>query len=126
MTQEITPEMIAALDTLRSFASRYRHSPHTNGSWATAKAIDILDNANFFTPISDAEDAAEDPETDHDHVFASARPDEVCCGAGGYCTLTYGEHQTETARRHGVEPPAVNWNAAGPHSPGCPPIHHRH
>lgn len=54
MSRQITPEMIAALDTLLAGArGAYRVSPEVRD------AINVLDNADFFTPITDARDELE-------------------------------------------------------------------
>lgn len=52
---DITPEMIGALEVLRhAVEGRYRVSP------AVRDAIKTLDDAKFFTPITDAVDEEEE------------------------------------------------------------------
>ena len=52
MSRQITPEMISALNTLRAFALCAPAS-------GAGKAINVLDNADFFTPIDEALDELE-------------------------------------------------------------------
>lgn len=58
----ITPEMIEALDTLRSFAHRYRDNTTVALGAEASAAINTLDNADFFAPIDDARED-EDPDS---------------------------------------------------------------
>lgn len=59
MNQPITREMIDAHAVLINFARLLpRYANCTAGERAVAEAIDILDDADFFVPITDARDAA--------------------------------------------------------------------
>lgn len=50
MPREITPEMVDALNTLLVHA-KYRSTPQS-----VKDAINLLDNTDFFTPITDFAD----------------------------------------------------------------------
>jgi hypothetical protein len=52
MTQQITPEMVAAWRTLQAFALRVRQGSHQLAAEA-AEAVDALDNSNFMVPIEE-------------------------------------------------------------------------
>lgn len=58
MSQHITQAMIDAHAVLINFARTLpRYANCTAGERAVAEAIDILDNADFFVPITDARDS---------------------------------------------------------------------
>lgn len=50
----ITPEMIDALNTLRSFAERNKNAISIGGNVEASEAINVLDNARVFAPIDEA------------------------------------------------------------------------
>ncbi len=64
MSRQITPEMIAALNTLRV------HARYHSVAMSLRDAINTLDNADFFVPIDEARDELE---------ADTERP----CGCGG-------------------------------------------
>lgn len=54
--KQITTEMIDALEALRKFSTVTKATPGADAlSKEAALAIDLLDNENFFTPITDTE-----------------------------------------------------------------------
>lgn len=53
----ITPEMIAALTTLRNFTERVRDCRSIGGLHEAVLAFNTLDRAEFFTAIDEAETA---------------------------------------------------------------------
>lgn len=54
MPREITTEMVDALVTLSAWAQLTRNDRNAlEIDRAAARAIDVLDNADFFTPITD-------------------------------------------------------------------------
>ena len=95
MSRQITPEMIAALVTLRAFALCAPAS-------GAGKAISILDSAGFFAPIDEACDELENERE------TSAQ----------FCTdpAEWGDTTREAiARRHGLTASDVNWDAGRQH-----------
>jgi hypothetical protein len=56
MAREITVEMMDALDTLRGFAERNSTNTALGNLREVAEAINVLDNKDFFAPITDAKD----------------------------------------------------------------------
>lgn len=67
----ITPEMIAALTTLRNFTERVADCKSIVGLHEAVQAFNALDNADFFTAI---DEAANEVETAAQ--FAAVDPEE--------------------------------------------------
>lgn len=106
MTKPITPEMIEALATLRHAATG-----RLEACRSVRDAINTLDNADFFVPISDAADEQD------------ARLKEA-----GYLVIKSGEAldpaewgdttREDIAHRHGLSALDVNWGPGRPHTTG--------
>lgn len=56
MTQQITPEMVAAWRTLQEFARSCADSSTISITQSAIEAIDVLDNSDFMVPIEEAGD----------------------------------------------------------------------
>lgn len=85
-TVPITPEMIAAWHTLQNWARAVRAETYPQEiDLKAAKAIDVLDNANWMVPIERAEEERE------------ATEEEISA---------YNREVQEHRRRHGLNNPA--------------------
>lgn len=110
----ITPEIAEAVDYLRTWA-RMVHADSTalEVDIQAAKAIDVLDNADFFTSIDDAREEGEglepgsqnDVRADFINVYARTRNIQLDYAEG---LMRHVEHCAVTNARDTAEGPALD------------------
>lgn len=71
----VTPEMVEALATLRSFAERHKDNTNVTGLRAACRAFNTLDNADVFVPLDDASEVDEGSALDFGEWGDTTRAD---------------------------------------------------